>query len=203
LDGNKSGLDSGRAVSAGKEMLKQLARSEPYYKRNRPHICSFFLKGECNRGDACPFRHEKPADNGLQHQNIQDRYYGRNDPVARKILSQHADSQGLAPPEDKSITSLFLSSLPASTTEQNLRTTVVASIPSVPAAAIKSVVYVEKTRCAFVNFKDRGSAETAAQAWASGLDVEGERISIRWGRSRAAAKPKAPAAEAPAVESST
>ena len=56
LDGNKSGLDSGRAQSAGKEMLKQLARTDPYYKRNRPHICSFFAKGECKRGDECPYR---------------------------------------------------------------------------------------------------------------------------------------------------
>lgn len=39
-----------------REMLNQLARKEPYYKRNRAHICSFFLKGECNRGDACPYR---------------------------------------------------------------------------------------------------------------------------------------------------
>jgi hypothetical protein len=56
-DGNQSLMQVGtRATSAGKEMLKQLARTNPYYKRNRPHICSFFVKGECNRGDECPFR---------------------------------------------------------------------------------------------------------------------------------------------------
>lgn len=37
-------------------MLKKLARTEPYYKRNRPHICSFFVKGTCTRGDECPYR---------------------------------------------------------------------------------------------------------------------------------------------------
>ena len=37
-------------------MLKQLARTEPYYKRNRPHLCSFYAKGECNRGSDCPYR---------------------------------------------------------------------------------------------------------------------------------------------------
>lgn len=37
-------------------MLKQLARTDPYYKRNKPHVCSFYAKGECNRGDACPYR---------------------------------------------------------------------------------------------------------------------------------------------------
>lgn len=41
---------------AGKEMLKGMARNDPYYKRNRPHICSFFVKGDCKRGTECPFR---------------------------------------------------------------------------------------------------------------------------------------------------
>lgn len=50
-----------------------------------------------------PRRHEKPVDNGLANQNMQDRYHGRNDPVARKIMTQHADAQGLAAPEDTSI----------------------------------------------------------------------------------------------------
>ena len=27
-------------------------------KRNQKYICSFFLRGECNRGDLCPYRHE-------------------------------------------------------------------------------------------------------------------------------------------------
>ena len=105
-------------------MLKQLARTDPYYKRNRPHICSFYAKGECNRGDACPYRsvthvsialvcifnfhsrHEMPVQNELSKQNIQDRYHGRNDPVAKKILATHAASMGLQPPEDQSIVRL-------------------------------------------------------------------------------------------------
>ena len=57
LEGSRSLLDSSRASSAGKEMLKQLARTDPYYKRNRPHLCSFFAKGECKRGDECPYRY--------------------------------------------------------------------------------------------------------------------------------------------------
>lgn len=56
--GSRSLLDStSRASSAGKEMLKQLARTDPYYKRNKPHLCSFFAKGECNRGTECPYRY--------------------------------------------------------------------------------------------------------------------------------------------------
>ena len=48
--------DAQLASSAAKEMLKEMARKDPHYKRNRPHICSFFLKGECKRGNECPFR---------------------------------------------------------------------------------------------------------------------------------------------------
>lgn len=86
-------------------MLKQLARTDPYYKRNRPHLCSFYAKGDCKRGSDCPYRHEMPVDNDLAHQNIQDRYYGKNDPVARKIMSAHADSQGLKPSDDPAVVS--------------------------------------------------------------------------------------------------
>jgi len=48
--------DAQLASSAAKEMLKDMARKDPQYKRNRPHICSFFLKGNCTRGNECPFR---------------------------------------------------------------------------------------------------------------------------------------------------
>jgi len=51
-------------------------------------------------------------------------------------------------------------------------------------------------RCAFVNFKDRISAERAAEAWANGLDMDGERLGVRWGRSK---NPPASTSSVPAV----
>jgi pre-mRNA-splicing factor RBM22/SLT11 len=55
---------------------------------------------------------------------------------------------------------------------------------------------VPNLRCAFVNFKDRVSAERAAEAWANGLDMDGERLGVRWGRSKntSATTPATPAA---------
>lgn len=47
----------GKATSTS-DMLLKLARTTPYYKRNRPHICSFWVKGECKRGEECPYRQE-------------------------------------------------------------------------------------------------------------------------------------------------
>lgn len=205
--GKKTGLQLSGTSTAGKEMLKQLARSDPFYKRNRPHICSFFLKGECNRGDACPYRHEQRPnaassssssitnpDGSVEsevkgvgaQQSIQDRYHGRNDAVAKRLLNDFAGSQGLSPPSDTSITSLFLTSLPESANETSIRTAVFQSLPSLDKQKVKSVVHVAKSRCAFANFKDRDSAEIAAAAWAKGLEVDGQRVAVKWGRSKAA-----------------
>jgi pre-mRNA-splicing factor RBM22/SLT11 len=97
-------IDYDKASTGGKEVLKRIARNEPYYKRNRAHICSFFVKGECKRGDECPYRHELPEDNDLTHQNIRDRYYGTNDPVAKKMLNRvRGGNTALTPPEDKTV----------------------------------------------------------------------------------------------------
>jgi len=99
--------------SAGHDMLKKLARNQPYYNRNLPHICSFYVKGECKRGEECPYRHEKPTDpdDPLSRQNMRDRYYGTNDPVAEKLMKRANALPKLTPPEDASITTLFLGNL--------------------------------------------------------------------------------------------
>ena len=56
-------------------------------------------------------RHEMPKENGLEKQNIQDRYYGRNDPVAKKFLQGVAESKGLKAPEDKEIVRISMRSI--------------------------------------------------------------------------------------------
>ena len=59
--------------------------------------------------DGADDRHEMPKENVLEKQNFQDRYYGRNDPVAKKILQGVAESKGLKAPEDKEIVRPFMS----------------------------------------------------------------------------------------------
>lgn len=74
--------------SAAHAKLSSVARMEPRYERNLPKLCSFFAKGECNRGANCPFRHEMPRDRNdpFSKQNTKDRFYGTNDPVAKKMI---------------------------------------------------------------------------------------------------------------------
>ncbi len=62
-----------------------------------------YLMATISHQDHLHCRHEVPKENGLEKQNIQDRYYGRNDPVAKKILREKAEEVGLKAPEDPSV----------------------------------------------------------------------------------------------------
>jgi pre-mRNA-splicing factor RBM22/SLT11 len=81
-------------ITSKSDMLSRLQRKAPYYKRNRPHVCSFWVKGECKREEECPYRHEAPNDpeDPLSNQNIKDRFYGVNDPVADKLVKRYAET---------------------------------------------------------------------------------------------------------------
>ncbi|XP_027344260.1 zinc finger CCCH domain-containing protein 4-like isoform X3 [Abrus precatorius] len=103
------------------DTILKLQRTTPYYKRNRAHICSFYIRGECTRGAECPYRHEMPVTGELSQQNIKDRYYGVNDPVALKLLGKAGEMTTLEAPEDESIKTLYVGGLDARVTEQDLR----------------------------------------------------------------------------------
>ncbi|KAJ1799572.1 Pre-mRNA-splicing factor slt11 [Coemansia sp. RSA 2399] len=177
---------SGKSQPAGRETLKRMARKEPYYKRNRAHVCSFFVKGQCTRGNECPYRHEMPdGDPGLAKQNISDRYHGSNDPVAQRMLARTRKSENsLVAPSDRSITSLFVMGMDG-LAQADLRSHFAAY------GELKSVVVVPKGNCAFVNFTARASAEAAAKAALGGCVVNEKSVRLAWAKP----KPKGPESE--------
>lgn len=166
---------------APSDLLMKLARTTPYYKRNRPHICSFWVKGECKRGEECPFRHEMPTDpsDPLSQQNIKDRYYGVNDPVADKLLRQSSDLPKLSPPEDKGITSLYIGGLSNEVSERDLRD------HFYQYGEIQAIHMVHKQNCAFITYTTRPAAEKAAEGSFGSLIIKGNRLKVLWGRSQA------------------
>ncbi|GFN91873.1 pre-mRNA-splicing factor rbm22 [Plakobranchus ocellatus] len=161
------------------DMLLKLARTTPYYTRNRPHICSFWVKGECKRGQECPYRHEKPTDpdDPLADQNIKDRFYGMNDPVAHKLMNRYSSLPKLEPPEDRTVTTLYVGNLGDKVTEKDLRDYFYQY------GEIRSI-NVAKQQCAFVQFTTRVAAETAAEKAFNKLIINGRRLNIKWGRSQ-------------------
>lgn len=80
----------GTADPVAHAQLQSIARMAPAYERNLPKLCSFFARGECDRGAKCPFRHEMPRDRNdpLSKQNTKDRFYGTSDPVAGKLFAR-------------------------------------------------------------------------------------------------------------------
>ncbi|GAB6018879.1 RNA binding motif protein 22 [Chamberlinius hualienensis] len=162
------------------DLLLKLARTAPYYKRNRPHICSFWVKGECRRGEECPYRHEKPTDpeDPLSDQNIKDRFYGINDPVADKLLKRAAALPHLEPPEDDSITTLYVGNLGENITDKDI------GDHFYQYGEIRSITVVSRQQCAFVQFTTRTAAELAAERTFQKLIIKGRRLNIKWGKSQ-------------------
>ena len=150
------------------DLLMKLARTTPYYRRNLPHICSFWVKGECKRGEECPYRHEKPTDpdDPLADQNIKDRYYGTNDPVAEKLMRRAATLPRLDPPEDKSITTLYVGNIGEKMVEKELRD------HFYQYGEIRSITIVSRQQCAFVTFVNRTACELAAEGCFNKLIIQ-------------------------------
>merc|ERR1712226_431860 len=175
-------LMQGKA-SQPNDVLMKLARTTPYYRRNLPHICSFWVKGECKRGEECPYRHEKPTDpdDPLAHQNIKDRYFGRNDPVAKKLLNRASNLPKLEKPEDVSITTLYMGNISEGIVESDIRDV------CYQFGEIRSISIAHKQQCAFLQFTSRFAAEQAAEALFGKLIIKGQRVNVRWGRPQGSA----------------
>jgi pre-mRNA-splicing factor RBM22/SLT11 len=157
------------------QMLK-LARSAPYYKRNEAHICSFFVKGNCNRGTNCPYRHELPEkESDLANQNIKDRYHGINDPVARKLLGK-VGAGCLIAPQDTEIKTLWVGGVDSSITEQDLRDVFYAY------GELKEIKLTPQSMCAFVTYTTREAAELATQKLYLNLRIKDHNLKLAWGK---------------------
>jgi len=159
-------------------VISKLARNTPYYKRNRAHVCSFFLKGECTRGEECPYRHEQPDDAELANQNIKDRFYGHNDPVALKMLKKIEGNERLKAPQNKEVTTIYVGGLGADIIEQDLRDVFYAY------GEIKGVKMVPKANCAFITYASRESAENVVSKLAFSLNIKGHQLKVSWGKSQ-------------------
>ncbi|KAJ4824060.1 hypothetical protein Tsubulata_000904 [Turnera subulata] len=161
------------------DTILKLQRTTPYYKRNRAHVCSFYVRGECTRGAECPYRHEMPVTGELSQQNIKDRYYGVNDPVALKLLNKAGDMPSLEPPEDESIKTLYIGGLDARISEQDLRDQFYAH------GEIESIKMVPQRAIAFVTYTTREGAEKAAEELSNKLVIKSLRLKLMWGRPQA------------------
>jgi len=158
--------------------ISAIARTEPYYDRNLAQVCSFYAKGNCNRGNRCPYRHEMPKEESeLSKQNIRDRYYGVNDPVAKKILKRH-ELRKLTPPADPTIKTLYIGKVDETISKESLKNHFYYF------GEITSINLVLEQNCAFIEFSTRESAEAAADEIGPHFVVEGNELNLGWSKPR-------------------
>lgn len=185
-------VDKSAAASA---MLTGLSKRTPYYKRNLPHLCSFYAKGSCNRGALCPYRHDMPTTGPLAQQNIKDRYFGQNDPVAMKMLNRaegrNADAKPLITPEDQSITTLWVGGLAEDATDEEVRGVFF------PFGDVSSIRIIGEKKCAFVTYVSRESAEAAADKLFNTLTIKNKGCRLSWGKRQSKAGPPGVGGKAP------
>ena len=161
------------------QALQGLAKTAPDYRRNRSRICSFYLKGTCNRGDSCPFRHEQSdhTDITLAAQNIKDRYYGTQDPLARKILERVHDPNA-AQATGPEVSTVWVSGvLPEKNiTQQDLKDHFYAF------GEIVSIRLVPNSKCAFVELATHDQASHAIESLRNNLVIRGQFLKVGWAK---------------------
>lgn len=166
-----------------RELLKRLAQSEPYYKKQRrlegteegepsesgPKRIAYgngpgpIRTSESRRGGSLPGRGGR-AGRG-----------GRPFPSAAQLPPGPEDYM---PPADTKITSLFVTGVEDDLPEHSVRTFFTQF------GQIRSLICSHRSHCAFVNYADRSSAEAAAKHCQGKAVIEGCPLRVRWGKPR-------------------
>lgn len=175
-----------------RDLLRRLASSEPYYKKQR----RLEQEGEeeggqklLEGGDAGhkpgPIRTAKsaygsaygppPSRGGAASRGGRGgaRGGGRGFPSAAAVPIKPEDIQ---PPADRNITSLFITGIEDDMPEHELRTYFQQY------GALRSVVCSHRSHCAFMNYMERAGAEAAAAACQGRAVIKGVPLRVQWGR---------------------
>jgi pre-mRNA-splicing factor RBM22/SLT11 len=192
-------------------VVQKLARTQPYYQRNKAHICSFWVQGKCTRGDVCPYRHEMPTHDpksDMAKQNIRDRYWGQDDPVAKKMLAKaQAHERPEAPEEVKSV---FVGKVTADIKEEDIKCVsnfrYVINMHLVPYHAffswffslrdhfysfgnVVNIRMVPTQTCAFIEYSSHDEAKKAIDSLQGKLIVKGQLLRVSWAKPQTAGEP--------------
>jgi pre-mRNA-splicing factor RBM22/SLT11 len=197
---NEKEIEEGRGLEGyektdekARDLLRRLAASEPYYKKQRrleqegegqklleggegsagassfgPIRTADTKKSAYGSAYASPKGSAPPARGGKAGARS-----GRPFPSAAALPPKPAD---IAPPADVNITSLFVTGVEDDMPEHEIRTYFTQY------GALRSLVCSHRSHCAFVNYMERSSAEKAAAACQGRALVKGVPLRVQWGR---------------------
>ena len=180
-----------------RELLRRLANSEPYYKRQRRLEAS----EEANKaeggaepeeqgqkmiaappGSIGPIRTQDGRGDraGSRGGSFRGRGGGRGGraafPSAAQLPPQPHD---ILPPRDPNITSLFVTGVEDDLPEHALRTFFT------PFGVLRSLICSHRSHCAFINYVTREGAEAAAEHCQGKAVISGCPLRVRWGKPKA------------------
>ncbi|KAK5108954.1 Pre-mRNA-splicing factor slt11 [Meristemomyces frigidus] len=174
-----------------RELLRRLASSEPYYKKQRRLEAESAEAGGqelLESGESAhipgPIRSadSRKSAYGPQGNSPASRANGKSSstrptrppfPSAAALPPQPKD---ILPPPDKNITSLFITGVEDDMPEHELRTYFGQF------GALRSVICSHRSHCAFMNYMDRTGAEAAAKACQGRAVVRGVPLRVQWGK---------------------
>lgn len=154
---------------AARELLRKLARSEPYYKRRRVDNAGegsssgggpngIGASNTSRGGGPGPIRTGGRGGTRGSGGGAASKGAGQGRRQFPSASQLPPGPQDIAPPADQTITSLFLTGVEDDLAEHSIRTFFSAF------GQIRSIVCVHRSRAAFVNFASRAGAEAAAES---------------------------------------
>ncbi|KAI1945769.1 Pre-mRNA-splicing factor slt11 [Ophidiomyces ophidiicola] len=172
-----------------RELLRRLARSEPYYKKQRRLEASGETEDAGSTGEKSgqkqigygpgPIRtndmRRGGVHNGRGRGNANRGRGGRSFPSAAQLPPSPQD---ILPPADPKITSLFLTGVEDDLPEHAIRTFFT------PFGTIRSLICSHRSHCAFVNYATREGAEAAAAHCQGKAVIQGCPLRVQWGKPR-------------------
>ncbi|KAL8648999.1 MAG: hypothetical protein Q9226_005763 [Calogaya cf. arnoldii] len=194
IEEGRGGVEEyGKTDEKARDLLRRLANSEPYYKRqrrleageenNEARDASADADGQkLITGPPGPLRTSDTRDSQDFRSRGAPYRKARGSATARRVFPGTAQlppqPQDILPPRDRNITSLFVTGVEDDLPEHAVRTFFA------PFGALRSVICSHRAHCAFINYATREGAEAAAEHCQGKAVIQGCPLRVQWGRPR-------------------
>ncbi len=170
-----------------RELLRRLAQSEPYYKRQRRLEASGENTDEAKALSAStstaagtrPMPGPVRSRGGRGGMRGGGAVRGKGRPVFPGTAQLPPGPQDILPPSDPNITSLFVTGVEDDLPEHELRKFFSKF------GTLRSLVCSHRAHCAFINYVSRQTAETAAESCQGRAVIQGCPLRVQWGKPKA------------------
>ena len=173
-----------------RDLLRRLANSEPYYKKQRRLEASeqegkaeavmSQVEGSQKRISAAPGPIRTQDSKGGSYRGAtKGRGGGRGGRAFPSTAQLPPTAQDILPPRDPNVTSLFVTGVEDDLPEHALRTFFT------PFGTLRSLICSHRSHCAFINYATRQGAEAAAEHCQGKAVIQGCPLRVRWGKPKA------------------